>query len=194
MCIQKVIIEFPNQVELFVKREDLIDEFVHGNKFYKLKYNLLEAEKLNKKKIITFGGAYSNHLLAVSYAGKKENFATFAFVRGEELASNFEENPCLRQAHQNGMKFIFVTRASYRNKEKLIEDFFKTSNKEEFYVLPEGGTNELAFKGTQEILTTETEIYDFICCAVGTGGTLAGIVQAQKSHQQIMGFPALKHK
>lgn len=192
MFIQKIEIEFPNQVELYVKREDLIDEFVHGNKYYKLKYNLLEAKKLNKKKLITFGGAYSNHLLAVSYAGKKENFETFAFVRGEELVTNFKENLCLNQAHQNGMKFIFVTRTSFRNKEKLIEDFFKTHKKDEFYILPEGGTNELAVKGTQEILTTETETYDFICCAVGTGGTLAGIVQAQKLHQQIIGFPALK--
>lgn len=192
MLIQKVEIEFPNKIELFVKREDLIDEFVHGNKYYKLKYNLLEAKKLSKKKLITFGGAYSNHLLAVSYAGKKENFETYAFVRGEELASNFEENSILLQAHQNGMKFIFVTRTSYRNKEKLLEDFFKTTNQEGFYVLSEGGTNELAVKGTQEILNSQTEKFDYICCAVGTGGTLAGIIKAKKNHQKVIGFPTLK--
>lgn len=90
------------------------------------------------------------------------------------------------------MKFIFVTRTSYRNKEKLLEDFFKTTNQEGFYVLSEGGTNELAVKGTQEILNSQTEKFDYICCAVGTGGTLAGIIKAKKNHQKVIGFPALK--
>lgn len=108
------------KVELFIKREDLIHPLVSGNKFRKLKYNLQEAKKLKKKSLLTFGGAFSNHILATAVAGKLAGFKTFGIIRGDELGKNFaktlSENATLRGAHENGMKFHFVSRELYRQK------------------------------------------------------------------------------
>jgi 1-aminocyclopropane-1-carboxylate deaminase len=184
------------KVELFIKREDLIHPFVSGNKFRKLKYNVLEAKKLKKKALLTFGGAYSNHVLATAVAGKLAGFKTFAIIRGEELGLNLtktlEENATLRKAHESGMKFHFVSREVYRQKASFgfIE---KMKNKwGDFYLIPEGGTNIFGVQGCQEILTNEDKKFDFICCSVGTGGTISGLINASKKHQKIVGFPALK--
>jgi 1-aminocyclopropane-1-carboxylate deaminase len=184
------------KVELFIKREDLIHPFVSGNKFRKLKYNLHEAKKLKKKSLLTFGGAYSNHILATAVAGKLEGFKTFGIIRGEELGKNItktlEENATLREAHEHGMKFHFVSRELYRQKSSFgfIE---KMKNKwGDFYLIPEGGTNFLAVDGCQEILTKEDSEFDFICAAVGTGGTISGLIKSLKKHQKVIGFPALK--
>ncbi|MFK8059205.1 MAG: 1-aminocyclopropane-1-carboxylate deaminase/D-cysteine desulfhydrase [Polaribacter sp.] len=184
------------KIELFIKREDLIHPFVSGNKFRKLKYNLEEAAKLKKNALFTYGGAYSNHIVATAVAGKMAGFKTFGIIRGEELAKNLkqtlEENATLREAHENGMKFQFVSREIYRQKNTFgfIE---KMKNKwGDFYVIPEGGTNEFAVKGCEEILTKEDAIFNYICSAVGTGGTIAGLINASKKRQKIIGFPALK--
>ena len=166
------------KVELFIKREDLIHPFVSGNKFRKLKYNLLEAKKLKKKALLTFGGAYSNHVVATAVAGKLAGFKTFGIIRGDELTKNLkqtlEENATLREAHENGMKLQFVTREQYRQKSSFgfIE---KMKNKwGDFYLIPEGGTNCLAVDGCEEILIDEDSKFDYICSAVGTGGTISG--------------------
>jgi 1-aminocyclopropane-1-carboxylate deaminase len=184
------------KVELFIKREDLIHPFVSGNKFRKLKYNLLEAKKLKKKALLTFGGAYSNHVLATAVAGKLAGFKTFGIIRGDELTKNLkqtlEENATLRKAHENGMKLQFVTREQYRQKSSFgfIE---KMKNKwGDFYLIPEGGTNCLAVDGCEEILINEDSKFDYICSAVGTGGTISGLINSSKKHQKIIGFPALK--
>jgi 1-aminocyclopropane-1-carboxylate deaminase len=184
------------KVELFIKREDLIHPFVSGNKFRKLKYNLLEAKKLKKKALLTFGGAYSNHVVATAVAGKLAGFKTFGIIRGDELTKNLketlEENATLREAHENGMKLQFVTREQYRQKSSFgfIE---KMKNKwGDFYLIPEGGTNCLAVEGCEEILINEDSNFDYICSAVGTGGTISGLINASKKHQKIIGFPALK--
>jgi 1-aminocyclopropane-1-carboxylate deaminase len=184
------------KVELFIKREDLIHPFVSGNKFRKLKYNLLEAKKLKKKALLTFGGAYSNHVVATAVAGKLAGFKTFGIIRGDELTKNFkqtlEENATLREAHENGMKLQFVTREQYRQKSSFgfIE---KMKNKwGDFYLIPEGGTNCLAVDGCEEILIDEDSKFDYICSAVGTGGTISGLINSSKKHQKIIGFPALK--
>ncbi|CAI8340128.1 MAG: L-cysteate sulfo-lyase [Polaribacter sejongensis] len=184
------------KVTLFIKREDLIHPFVSGNKFRKLKYNLQEAKKLKKKALLTFGGAYSNHIAATAVAGKLGGFKTFGIIRGDELGKNLketlEENATLREAHKNGMKFHFVSRELYRQKSSFgfIE---KMKNKwGDFYVIPEGGTNCLAVDGCEEILTKEDSEFDYICSAVGTGGTIAGLIKSLKKHQKVIGFPALK--
>jgi 1-aminocyclopropane-1-carboxylate deaminase len=184
------------KVELFIKREDLIHPTVSGNKFRKLKYNLKEAKKLKKKAVLTFGGAYSNHIAATAVAGKLAGLKTFGIIRGDELAKNLEqtlaENATLREAHENGMKFHFVSRELYRQKSSFgfIE---KMKNKwGDFYLIPEGGTNGLAVEGCQEILTKEDSEFNFICSAVGTGGTIAGLIKSLKRHQKVIGFPALK--
>ena len=179
-------------VELFIKREDKLHAFVSGNKYRKLKYNLLQAEKTGFKTLLTFGGAFSNHIAAVASAGNIIGFNTIGVIRGDELQNKIENNPTLSFAKQNGMQFKFVTREAYRDKNS--ETFLNHLEDEfgEFYHIPEGGTNTLAIKGCEEILTEEDETFDYICCAVGTGGTISGLVNCSKPSQQVLGFPALK--
>lgn len=188
---QKINIENTN-VSLYIKREDLLHPYVSGNKFRKLKYNLLQAKSENKKTLLTFGGAFSNHILAVAAAGKEQGFKTIGIIRGEELKDKIAENPTLKKAQDLGMVFEFVDREIFREKSspKFIQQFVEKF--EDFYLIPEGGTNELAVKGCEEILTVTDEKFDYICCAVGTGGTISGLINCSKSSQQVMGFPALK--
>lgn len=179
-------------VELFMKREDEIHPFVSGNKYRKLKYNLIEAENCGHKTLLTFGGAFSNHIAAVASAGNGLGFKTIGVIRGEELGDKISSNATLSFAQQNGMEFKFVSRSDYRN--KTSEVFLNTLKDEfgAFYLVPEGGTNALAVKGCEEILNSEDEDFDYICCAVGTGGTISGIINCSKASQQVLGFPALK--
>jgi 1-aminocyclopropane-1-carboxylate deaminase len=189
--IQRV--NLPNKnVELFMKREDQIHPFVSGNKYRKLKYNLLEAKALGFKTLLTFGGAYSNHIAAVAAAGQGLGFKTIGIIRGEEIGNKVLENPTLSFAKQNGMQFKFVSRETYRS--KTSESFITALNNEfdEFYLIPEGGTNDLAVKGCEEILDGVSNDYDYISCAVGTGGTISGLINCSKLRQQVLGFPALK--
>lgn len=189
---QPVILPKHYDVALCVKREDSIHPFVSGNKYRKLKYNLIEAKNKGFKTLLTFGGAYSNHIAAVASAGQIQGFKTIGVIRGEELFDEIDNNPTLSFAKQNGMQFKFVSRADYRNKttQKFIDNL-----KEEFgafYLIPEGGTNILAIKGCEEILTNYDAHFDFICTAVGTGGTVSGLIKASKPNQQVLGFSALK--
>ncbi|TDO70001.1 1-aminocyclopropane-1-carboxylate deaminase [Flavobacterium chryseum] len=189
---QEIHITFPNEISLTIKREDLIHPFVSGNKFRKLKYNLLQAKAENHTTVVTFGGAFSNHIAAVAFAGKEQGFKTIGIIRGDELFDKIEENPTLKFAQQNGMEFEFVTREEYRLKNE-ISFLEKLKNKfGYFYLVPEGGTNELAVKGCEEILTTEDAIFNYVCCAVGTGGTISGLINSALPNQKILGFPALK--
>jgi len=189
---QRLQIQNSSGVEVYLKREDAIHSFVSGNKYRKLKYNLFEAEKLGFNKLLTFGGAYSNHIAAVASAGEILGFKTIGVIRGEELTDKIESNPTLNYAKQCGMQFKFVSRAAYRN--KASDDFLKALKDEfqEFYTIPEGGTNSLAIKGCEEILTDNDAVFDYICCAVGTGGTISGLINGATPHQQVLGFPALK--
>ena len=182
--------------QLFIKREDQIHPLVSGNKFRKLKYNLKEALDQKKTTLLTFGGAFSNHILATAIAGKSTGFKTIGIIRGDELGVDLEKtltsNSTLRNASKHGMQFDFVSRETYRNKTS-IEFTEKLQNKYgNFYCIPEGGTNSLAVKGCEEILTTEDSQFDYICSCVGTGGTISGIINNAKDHQKVLGFPALK--
>ena len=188
--IQSLISNQNHQVDIL--RLDLLDEEISGNKWFKLKNNLLTAKKENLDLIITFGGAFSNHIAAVAYAGKDKGFKTIGIIRGDELRGKISENPTLQFAENCGMQFEFVSREEYRLKgenhflEKLKMKFG------DFYLIPEGGTNELAIKGCEEILTENDADFDFICCAVGTGGTISGIINSVLDHQKVLGFPSLK--
>ncbi|NUY81838.1 1-aminocyclopropane-1-carboxylate deaminase/D-cysteine desulfhydrase [Flavobacterium sp. MAH-1] len=179
-------------VRLFVKREDLLHPTISGNKFRKLKYNLEAAKLQGKQTLLTFGGAFSNHIAAVAAAGKEYGFKTIGIIRGEELASQIQNNPTLTFASQNGMRLEFINRQDYRLKSE--EAFLDTleSRFGDVFVLPEGGTNTLAVKGCEEILDTQDFEFDYICSAVGTGGTLAGLVNASAQNQKVLGFSALK--
>ena len=189
---QKIPIHFPNGIELFIKREDLLHPIISGNKFRKLKYNLAEAKRLGYKKLLTFGGAFSNHIVAVAGAGKEFSFETIGIIRGEELEEKINVNPSLAVAQQFGMKFVFVSRDTYRLKE--TPEFLKEMQSKfgDFYLLPEGGTNDLAIKGCEEILNELDSEFSYVCISVGTGGTVSGIINSAASHQNIIGFSSLK--
>ncbi len=186
-------IQLPNTtISLFIKRDDLLHPHISGNKFRKLKYNLAEAKAKKYNKILTYGGAFSNHIVAVAAAGKEYGFQTIGIIRGEELVSQIADNPSLQFAQECGMQLEFISREQYRHKNEIAALEYWQKKYGEIYVLPEGGTNELAVKGCEEILTAADEVYDFICCAAGTGGTISGIINSAMPHQKIIGFPALK--
>ncbi|MDQ3292640.1 MAG: pyridoxal-phosphate dependent enzyme [Bacteroidota bacterium] len=177
------------QITLYLKREDLLHPQISGNKWRKLKYNLIEARNQQKNTLLTFGGAYSNHIAAVAAAGQEYNFRTIGFIRGE---SHQPLNPTLQFAQNCGMQLLYLDRTTYRQKQ---DPAFQENLKKEYpdaYLLPEGGTNLLAVKGCAEIITEINIPFDYICCAAGTGGTLAGIIARLNGHAQVLGFPALK--
>ena len=178
-------------VNLLIKREDLLHPFVSGNKFRKLKYNLVEAKRQNASRLITFGGAYSNHILAVAAAGYENNFQTTGIIRGEETQPL---NPTLAKAQNSfGMKLYYANRSSYRTKSKEDDLLHMLGiNCRHTYIIPEGGTNTLAVKGCAEIVEDLQIDPDFICCSCGTGGTLAGIICAVNAKTKVTGFSALK--
>jgi 1-aminocyclopropane-1-carboxylate deaminase len=180
------------KISVSIRREDLIHPFISGNKFRKLKYNLIQAKAENRETLLTFGGAFSNHIAALAYAGKEQGFKTIGIIRGDELESKIAENPTLHFAQECGMQFKFVTREDYRHKTEM--EFIEILKQEfgNFYLVPEGGTNEFAIKGCEEILTEEDNEFDFVCCAVGTGGTVSGLINSLLPHQKVLGFPALK--
>ena len=188
------IVEIPieSKVRLFIKREDLTHPEISGNKYWKMFYNVkkyLEKE-VSERKIITFGGAFSNHIAAAAALGNEFGIKTLGVIRGNELEDSWQENPTLFSAHQNGMSFRFVTRETYRYKERLMAEL-----QEEFpesLVVPEGGTNENAVEGIQYMLNDETKDFDYICSAVGTGGTVSGLSKFAQPHQKIIGFKAVK--
>jgi 1-aminocyclopropane-1-carboxylate deaminase len=178
-------------VRIKIKREDENHPFISGNKWWKLKYNLEEAEKFGHKKLLTFGGAYSNHIYATAAAANELGFESIGIIRGEET---LPLNETLAFAKEKGMQLHCVTREDYRKKtepdfQKKLTDLFG-----DFYLIPEGGTNELAVKGVAEfanLLSHETE-FDYVCLPVGTGGTIAGMISGLDTNKKIIGFPALK--
>ena len=180
-------------IRLFVKRDDLLHSHISGNKWRKLKYNLFKARELGNARLLTFGGAYSNHLAATAAAGQAFGFPTMGIVRGEKV---LPLNPTLKYAEQCGMELKFVSRTNFRakNHEALFEEL--KVDPDLFYVLPEGGSNCLALTGVAE-LVSETEkqlgyVPDFIVTACGTGATLAGLVAGLKGKGRALGIPVLK--
>lgn len=177
-------------VRLFIKRDDLMHKFISGNKWRKLKYNIEEAIKQGFTKLLTFGGAYSNHIYATAACGKIFGFETIAVIRGERREPL---NTTLIFAENCGMQLKFVSRDLYSIKhlsnftDNLVAEFGS------FYMIPEGGTNALAVQGSSEILTqNEYEYYTHICCCCGTGGTMAGIIVGSQGKSNILGFSVLK--
>ena len=178
-----------NNVQILIKREDLLHPIISGNKWRKLKYNLIEARREGFDTLLTFGGAYSNHIHATSYAGKIFGFKTIGIIRGEE---HLPINPTLSFALSQGMEIHYVDRNTYRNKrEQRVLDLIR-ERFGEFYLLPEGGSNHLAAKGCAEIIQDIELEYDYILAACGTGGTLAGLITGLKGEKEIIGVPVLK--
>ncbi|GAB4034333.1 1-aminocyclopropane-1-carboxylate deaminase/D-cysteine desulfhydrase [Spirosoma jeollabukense] len=195
--VQRLDNPFPEVVpiRLFLKRDDLLHPQVSGNKWRKLKYNLLAAQDQGFTTLLTFGGAYSNHLYATAAAGKVFGFQTIGVVRGEELAL-LPRNRTLAFCESCGMHLHFISRNDYRRKE--APDFIDTLFAQfgPCYVVPEGGTNELAIRSTAEILpeiiTQLGYIPDYVCCPVGTGGTVTGLARSVFNKTQVLGFMVLK--
>ncbi|MBO6183102.1 MAG: 1-aminocyclopropane-1-carboxylate deaminase/D-cysteine desulfhydrase [Chryseobacterium sp.] len=188
------IVEIPIQkkVKLFIKREDFIHPAISGNKYWKLFFNInnyLENQPENPL-IITFGGAYSNHISAVSAAGSLSKVKTLGIIRGEELEQKWRDNPTLLYAKRNGMNLKFVSREEYRHKEKLTE--FLQHEFPEALIIPEGGTNKNAVQGVKMMLNDDTKDFDYLCTAVGTGGTLAGISEFCEDNQEVIGFKVVE--
>jgi len=178
-----------SKINLFVLRTDLNHMTVSGNKWYKLKYNLVEIKQKGFDTLLTFGGAYSNHIHAAASAGKLLNIKTIGVIRGEEYNPL---NPTLASAKENGMLLHYVNRKTYR--ERKNSEFIQSLHEKfgEYYLLPEGGTNLLALDGCSEIVNSINTKYDFVCCACGTGGTLAGIIAGLNGSKKALGFAVLK--
>ena len=175
-------------IEVFIKRDDLIHPFISGNKWRKLKFLLKTAEQENRKHLVTFGGAYSNHLLATACAGAKFGFKTTAFVRGEPV-----DNEVLFLCKMFGMEVMFTDRESYRDKPSLFAHYF--TNQENAFFIDEGGSSAEAAKSCEEIVTELNGSYNHIFCACGTGTTAAGIINGiskQNLDVHFTGVPVLK--
>jgi len=181
---------FENKGILFyIKRDDLIHSEISGNKWRKLKYNLQEAKAQKQDTILTFGGAFSNHIAATAAVGKQEGAKTIGIIRGEDSSA---QNTTLRLARENGMLLHFVSREEYKLKheanyqQKLIDKFG------EIYIIPEGGANELGAQGSEEIVQEIGIEFDYICCDLGTGTTFSGVINSIRKEQYAIGFSALK--
>ena len=176
-------------IKVILKRDDKIHGLVSGNKFRKLKYNITQAKDQNKSTLLTFGGNYSNHIHAVAAAGKISNFKTIGFIRGER---NRNYNKTLAFAEEQGMQLEFINRTDYRRKSDpvFLQEIEAKYNYP--YMIPEGGTNTFAIKGCAEVIDEIDIPFDYICTAVGTGGTVSGLIAGCNNQHQILGFSALK--
>ncbi len=176
-------------VNLFVLRTDKNHADISGNKLFKLKYNLEEAVRQNKKTLLTFGGAFSNHIAATAAAGKEFNFKTIGIIRGEKY-SNL--NPTLKFASDCGMQLHYVSRTVYQNKNELYKYVDQLFPEQDIYTIPEGGNNNLGIEGCKEITKYIGINFDYVCCACGTGATITGIILSLINNQKAIGFQALK--
>lgn len=195
---------FEKKVEVFMKRDDLIHERVSGNKWRKLKYNIQNISDLGKKGVVTFGGAFSNHIHATAAAGKLFGFETIGIIRGNELNENSSKT--LNDAATNGMKLFFVSRSHFRELKEIREIDNLTEKLKELYgfqievadyeLIPEGGTNDLALKGGYELVNEIIEQMgrkpNYLITAVGSGGTLAGIASNFHAEIENIGISVLK--
>ncbi|MCC5650407.1 pyridoxal-phosphate dependent enzyme [Nostoc sp. XA013] len=198
-------------VDLYVLRLDLMHPFVNGNKWFKLKYNLLDAKEKNFTTLLTFGGAYSNHIYATAAAGNLFGFRTIGVIRGEE---RLPLNPTLSFAVQQGMQIVYLNRGMYRQRNTAALEEYLQQRFGEVFIIPEGGSNLNGVRGCTEIIadampTVVTELcrsrsvsqrsagytyaFDHICVACGTATTLAGIALSLHEGQRAIAFPVLKN-
>lgn len=184
----------PVNIRLLLKRDDQLHPLISGNKWRKLKYNLQTAHDQGFDTLLTFGGAYSNHLYATAAAGQAFGFRTIGIVRGDELAHK-ALNTTLRFCQSCGMHLHFISRIDYRGRDNLhfLAELMKQFGP--FYALPEGGTNDLAIQGTAEIIPEIISqlgyVPDYVACPVGTGGTVAGLALSAPAATTVLGFLSL---
>lgn len=181
------------KINVFVKRDDEIHPLISGNKYRKLVYAIEKMKKEGVKCVMTFGGAYSNHIHAFSYAAKINGFKSIGIIRGDELKDK-PLNETLSFAKENGMELIFVSRKEYkkRNEKEYIN---KMIEKYKCAVIPEGGTQYYSKFGLKDMITEincQVETYDWVVSAVGTGGTISGIIDAIPKKATALGIMVLK--
>ncbi|HMU47586.1 MAG TPA: pyridoxal-phosphate dependent enzyme [Chitinophagaceae bacterium] len=173
-------------IRVSVLRLDKIHPFISGNKWFKLRFYLDEARNQNKKSIVTFGGAWSNHILATAAACRIEKFSSTGIIRGEAPATL---SLTLEKAKELDMQLVFVSRDEYKQK-NIPEEF----QKKEYFFIPEGGYGELGVKGASTILDHfDKEDFSHICCAVGTGTMMGGLINASSEKNFITGISVLKN-
>lgn len=187
-------IPLDKEVKLFIKREDLIHPEISGNKYWKLFYNIKKylATMPEHPMLITFGGAFSNHIAATAALARDLGMASLGIIRGDELSDQWQNNETLCQASANGMRLEFVTRSDYRNKDVLTRKF--QEQYPQALIIPEGGTNENAVQGIKYMLDERTRNFDYLCVAVGTGGTVAGLSKFSELHQNVLGFKVINDR
>lgn len=179
-----------HDVELWVKRDDLLHPIISGNKWRKLKYILAHALSLDADTLVSMGGAYSNHLHALAYMGLLLGLKTKALVRGERP---IPLTPTLQDMHDWGMTLQFVSRSEYRLLRQYQGCHDLPGIQPGEYWLPEGGAQALALKGVAELVHEIVSPYDVLCVPCGTGTTLAGLVAAAPQTTTVLGFAALKN-
>lgn len=176
-------------MRVLLKRDDLIHPHVPGNKWRKLKYNIATARELGFRTLLTFGGAYSNHIRATAAAGAYCGFETIGVIRGEE---HLPLNSSLQYSASRGMRLTYLDRTTYRAKtsDAVIDALHQEFGA--FYLIPEGGSNAAAVRGCAELPAELDATVDVVFCAVGTGGTLAGVAGGARADQLVVGIPVLK--
>lgn len=181
-----------NKISLYLKREDLNHSGVSGNKWWKLKYNLAETIRLNKKTMLTFGGAFSNHIYATAAACHEMGLKSIGLIRGEEV---LPLNATLKFASDKGMQLDFISREKYRHKHDVSFLEYLQEKYGDHYLIPEGGTNSLALKGCAEFAKDHLAKldFDYLVLPVGTGGTMAGLISGFQGTKKITGIPVLKN-
>ena len=181
----------PYNIRLFIKREDLIHKIVSGNKWRKLKYNFEYLVNNKIDTILSFGGAYSNHLHALSWLANLRNIKSIGIVRGDP---SYRNNPTLSFCVKNKMELQFLSRKVYRESKfnnKVVNKLKKEHEK--IFIIPEGGFNNFGIKGCEEIMNEVDGNFDTICCSIGSGCTAVGLIKSLKDHQNFLGFSSFKN-
>lgn len=185
------------EIEVWIKRDDLNHPLIQGNKWHKLKLNLRQAEAEGKRQLLTFGGAYSNHIAATAAAAYEKGWSSIGLIRGDELAQNQQAwSPTLKQAQAHGMRFEFLSRNEYRLRHNQAWLSALSQRYPQAYILPEGGSNALAVAGFESVIQELNQAclnWTHLLCAVGTGGTLAGLAKYAQQNQHIWGIASLKN-
>ena len=180
-----------HKLNVYIKRDDLIHPIISGNKWRKLKGNLAEAKRLNKTGILSFGGAYSNHIHALAYACHQHRLSSIGVIRGEQ---HYQDNFTLAWARHWQMQLKFVDRQTYRKRQEDVYLAKLSATFPDHFIVPEGGTNPFALSGVGEIISElEQQLdYDTIMLPVGSGGTISGLINADHNQHNILGVAVLK--
>lgn len=185
-----------HRVQVWIKRDDLNHPLIQGNKWHKLRLNIQQAKREQKTSLLSFGGAFSNHILALAAAANDQGLNSIGYIRGDELADNHQAwSSTLKHAQGLGMQLKFIDRQTYRMRDHQAWLSNLQAQYPDAYILPEGGSNRLALNGIAELaqhLMQQQADFDYLLCAVGSGGTLAGLAKHLPNDKQILGIACLK--